>query len=110
MRMRVLRNEPIWQDLQSSRPEETHYVGRALEHIKTALQSGNEAVMANSNDGMWMLQTGQVNLLMGNLATVRQLTYPMLQELYHLGDLDLNSPVKTYGKDSPIEECKKLER
>jgi prepilin-type N-terminal cleavage/methylation domain-containing protein len=109
LRMQLLKGEKIWQDLQSCTPEDTTYCGRAKEHIKTAMQSADEALMANSNNGMWTLRNGTVNILMSNFQ-VRSLSYPMMKELYALGDMDKENPIQTWGPNSPIEPCKKLDR
>jgi prepilin-type N-terminal cleavage/methylation domain-containing protein len=107
LRKRLLAGEKIWTNLDACSPDDTTYCGRAKEELKTAQQSGNEALMANSNNGMWTHKNGTVNILMAGLQ-VRSLSYPMMQELYSLGDFDLQNPVQTWGPNSPIPECKKL--
>ena len=108
LRRRLLKGEAIWQDLADCTPDDTSYCGRARSELRTAEKSGNEALMANSNHGTWTHANGTVNLLLAS-GQIRSLSYPMLQELYGLGERDLGLPVQTWGKDSPIPECRKLE-
>ena len=109
LRKQLLKGEKVWQNLANCSPEDTTYCGRAKQHLKSALQSGNEALMANSNNGMWTHRNGTVNLLLASGQT-RSLSYPMMQELYGLGERDVNNPVQTWGENSPITECKKLDQ
>ncbi len=109
LRKQLLRGEKIWQDLKSCTPEDTTYCGRAKQHIKTAYQTADEALMANSNNGMWTLRTGSINILMSS-RQVRSLSYAELQELYSLPDFDVNNPIQTWGENSPIPQCKKLDQ
>lgn len=108
LRKRMLAGESIWTDLKSVSSEDTHYVGRAKAHLKTARQSGNEALMADDNEGLWTNRDGTVNLLMAS-GSPRRLTYQQMQEIYQLPDRDIQAPIKTYGEDSPIPECRKLD-
>lgn len=107
LRKTLLRGEKIWQDIKSLGGDDTTYAGRAKQHIKTVTQSGNEALMANANNGMWTLRDGTVNILLAS-GQVRSLSYEMMQELYQLGDKDVNNPLVTHGEESPIPECRKL--
>ena len=107
LRNRVMRGEPIWTDVAMCTAADTSYVGRAKEHLRTAEASGNEAWMATGNHGMWTLRAGTVNLLLASGA-VRSLSYPMLQEQHQLAAMDPAHPIKTWGADSPIPECRKL--
>lgn len=109
LRKNLLRGEIPWSDVRQCTPADTHYAGRAKQDLKTVGQSGNEALMANANDGMWTLRDGTVNILLASGA-VRTLSYPMMQELYGLGEKDVNNPVATWGPNSPIPECRKLDR
>lgn len=108
LRLRLLKGEKIWQDLAACTADDTSYCGRARSELRSAEHSGKEALMANSNHGMWSHANGTVNLLLAS-GLIRSLSYPMLQELYGLGERDLAHPVQTWGKDSPIPECRKLE-
>lgn len=109
LRKQMLRGEMPWTDLRQCTPADTTYAGRAKDHIKTVGQSGNEAMMANSNNGMWTLRDGTVNILLFSGA-VRTLSYQMMQELYGLGERDPNNPIQTWGANSPIPECQKLDQ
>jgi prepilin-type N-terminal cleavage/methylation domain-containing protein len=102
--------DPHWQqvrDLKSISTEDTHYVGRAREHLKTALQGAEEAWMANDNEGAPSHADGTVNVLF-NGGNVRTYSYQELQKLYSLPDLDKTNPIATYGSSSPIPACQKL--
>jgi prepilin-type N-terminal cleavage/methylation domain-containing protein len=107
LRMRVLKGEKVWTDLKAATTDDTTYAGRAKEHIKTATQTGNEALIANANNGMWTNRDGTVNMLLSS-GQVRSLSYEIMQEAYGLPDKDVQNPVKTYGEESPIPECRKL--
>jgi prepilin-type N-terminal cleavage/methylation domain-containing protein len=109
LRLRLLRGEKIWQDLEQCTADDTTYCGRAKEHLKTATLSGNEAWMANSNHDMWTLRNGTVNILLCGLQ-VRSLSYPMLEQLYGLPPFDPEKPIATWGLASPIDVCRKLDR
>ncbi len=107
LRKQLLRGEKIWQDLGGVSGDDTTYAGRAREHIKTATQTGNEALLANANNGMWTLRDGTVNILLSS-GQVRSLSYDMMKELYGLGERDIENPIQTHGPNSPIPECRKL--
>ena len=109
LRTAMLKGENPWPNLESVTEEDTHYAGRAKDKIKTAMQSGNEALMANDNDGAWCNADGSVNILLAT-GSVRSLSYPQMKELYSLGELDMANPVVTYGPNSPIPECRNLDR
>lgn len=106
-RKRIEVGEDPWPNLQEVRTTDTHYVGRAKEHLRTAGDGENEAWMANDNEFAWTLRDGTVNILFGGGA-VRSLSYQDLQGRYGLGDMDRNKPVETHGPNSPIPECRKL--
>ena len=108
LRMQLLRGEKIWPDLNSVGADDTTYAGRAREHIKSSTQTGNEALLASANNGMWTLRDGSVNILLSS-GQVRSLSYDMMQELYSLGDRDVSNPIQTHGPNSPIPECRKLQ-
>jgi prepilin-type N-terminal cleavage/methylation domain-containing protein len=108
LRLRLLRGERIWTDLAQCSPADTTYAGRAAEHLRTAGGAG-EALMANANDGMWTLADGSVNVLLGS-GDVRTLSHAMLRAAHGLGALDANDPVRTWGSESPIPECRRLAR
>ncbi len=109
LRTELLKGNNPWPQLSSCTPDDTHYAGRAKDKIKSAMQSGNEAWMANDNDGMWTHRDGTVNILFYGGA-VRTFSYQMMQEAYQLGDFDINNPIATFGPNSPIPECKSLDR
>ena len=102
------RGEDPWPDISSVSTEDTHYVGRAKQHLRTAEASANEALMANDNEGVWSLRDGTINVLL-NGGVVRTYSYQDLQERFSLGDFDQNNPIETYGPNSPIPECQKLD-
>jgi prepilin-type N-terminal cleavage/methylation domain-containing protein len=109
LRKQLLGGQKIWQDLQACTPEDTTYCGRAKQHLKTSYTTADEALMANSNNGMWTLRNGTVNILLSS-QQVRSLSYPMLKELYSLGDMDPQNPIQTWGPNSPIPQCQKLDQ
>ena len=86
----------------------THYAGRARQHMQTRELSANEAWMANDNEGIWRLNDGTVNILF-NGGTVRSYSYQELMQQYGLPELDKTQPIATYGPNSPIVECQKLD-
>ena len=104
----MLQGTDPWPDLKSVTTEDTHYVGRSRADLKSAKQSGNEALVADDNEGMWTNADGSVNILLASGA-VRSLSYQIMQQTYQLPDRDPNNPIKTYGPDSPIPECRKLD-
>lgn len=100
-------NDP-WPDLNSTRTQDTHYVGRAKDKIKSATMGENEAWMANDNEGLPSFPDGTVNVLFGGGA-VRSYSWPDLKERFNLGDFDKNAPpIETWGPNSPIPECRSL--
>lgn len=86
----------------------THYAGRSKKDMQTRKLSANEAWMANDNEGVWRLTNGTVNILM-NGGVVRSYSYPELAEKYGLPPIDKTQPIATFGPNSPIEECQKLD-
>ena len=40
---------------------------------------------------------------------MRTLSYMQMQEIYQLGPFDKSNPIVTYGANSPITECQKLD-
>ena len=96
-----------WPDLASTSSLDTHYVGRAREHLRTATQGADEAWMATDNEGVWVFNDGTVNVLF-NGGTVRGYSYQDLKGRFGLADMDKNDPIETYGPNSPIPECQKL--
>ncbi|HEB54159.1 MAG TPA: type II secretion system protein [bacterium] len=99
-----------WPDLASTTSLDTHYVGRAKEHLRTANRGANEAWMATDNEGgMWTFPDGTINVLFcgGN---VRGYSYQDLRDRFGLADvMDPDAPIDTYGPNSPIPECQKLD-
>jgi len=104
----IQRNEDPWPSLAGLTPEDTHYVGRSRAHFKTRENSGEEAWMANDNEGGWNLRDGTINVLF-NGGVVRSFSYQQLKEQFGLGDKRDDAPVETYGPNSPIEACRKLD-
>lgn len=104
----MLRGEDPWPTMNDVTTESTHYCGRAQKEIKSATQSADEAWMADDNEGVWNLRDGTVNVLF-NGGVTRQYSYQKLVEMFGLGDLDRANPVQTWGPNSPIPECQKLD-
>ncbi|MFM1872264.1 MAG: hypothetical protein RL398_1686 [Planctomycetota bacterium] len=107
-RKAVQRGENPFPDLGSVTPSCTHYAGRSRQHMQTRELSANEAWMANDNEGVWRLNDGTVNILF-NGGNVRSYSYQELMELYGLPELNKEQPIATYGANSPIVECQKLD-
>lgn len=108
-RERMELGEDPWPDLGSTASTDTHYVGRARQYLRSASTGADEAWMANDNEGgMWTFSNGSVNVLF-NGGVVRTYSYQDLAQRYGLGDFDENQPVETYGPNSPIEPCTKLD-
>jgi prepilin-type processing-associated H-X9-DG protein len=104
----MLRNgEKPMTDLKSCTSEDTHYAGRARQHLKTANAAG-EALMADDNEGGWIHRDGTVNILLAD-GNVRTLSYQQMKERFALGDFNKEQAVATFGSNSPIVECQKLE-
>ncbi len=108
-RKAVQRGEDPWPELRSTGKDDTDYAGRAAAHIRTLEQSAEEAWMANDNDGIWSHRDGTVNLLL-NPATVRTYSHQQLQELFGVGKFDREHPIQTWGPNSPIPACQKLDQ
>lgn len=108
LRKRVQKGEDPWPDLRSTSSKDTHYVGRAKDQMRTMTQGANEAWMADDNEGVWLYSDGTVNVLFAD-GNVRSYSYQMLQETFGLGKFDQAQPVQTWGANSPIEPCKKLD-
>jgi prepilin-type N-terminal cleavage/methylation domain-containing protein len=108
LRKQVANGEDPWPDLRSIDSSCTHYAGRAKDKMR-GLDDGNEAWMANDNEGGWSFDDGTINVLMGS-RQVRTLSYINLQEMVPgLGPLDKNNPVKTWGPDAVIPMLQKLD-
>ena len=101
-----LGNDP-WPTLEDTRSTDTHYCGRAKKHLRKVTRAG-EAWMATDNEGFWVFDDGTVNVLFAGGKT-RTYSYQDLQERFGLGDLDPDQPIETYGPNSPIPECQKLD-
>ena len=104
----VARGGNPWPDHKSVGPDDTHYAGRSRQHLRTASGAG-EAWMADDNDGLWTHRDGTVNLLLAD-GNVRTLSYQILAERFSLGPFDKNNPIQTWGPNSPIPECQKLDQ
>ncbi len=107
-RTELLAGNKIFTNIESVTSQDTSYVGRSRDHIRTAEQSESEAWMANDNEYGWSLRDGSVNVLFAG-GVVRTYSYQMLRELYGLEEFDVNNPVQTYGGNSPIEACQRLD-
>ena len=99
--------ENPWPDLSSVSTVDTHYVGRARKHLRTA-NDGGEAWMANDNEGVWTFNDGTVNVLFSD-GTRRGYSYQDLEGRFGLGPFNKEEPIETYGPNSPIPECQKLD-
>lgn len=108
LRKMVERGENPWPNLAQTTCSDTHYVGRGKQHFKTREKSAEEAWMADDNEGGWSLRDGTVNVLFHGGA-VRTYSYRQLQEQYGVAPFDRNNPMRTWGPDSPIEACQKLD-
>jgi len=107
-RERIEIGEEPWPDLQSTESTDTHYVGRARKYLRSASQGANEAWMATDNEGIWTFSDGTINVLF-NGGAVRTYSYQDLMGRFGLGDFDREQPVETWGPNSPIPECQKLD-
>lgn len=107
-RSRIEIGEEPWPDLASTMSTDTHYVGRARKHLRTATQGASEAWMATDNEGVWTFTDGTINVLF-NGGNVRSYSYQDLMGRFGLGDLDLEQPMETWGPNSPVPELQKLD-
>ena len=113
LRAMVERGEDPWPDLKSTTSFDTHYAGRAKSELTTAGRSG-EAWMANDNESvngpMWSHADGTVNLLLAD-GNTRSFSYLTLQERGFVGGpVENEPPIETWGPNSPIPECRKLDK
>lgn len=104
----LVKGEDPWPDLASVTSVDTHYVGRSRRHLRTAGMPG-EALMATDNEGHSVFADGTVNVLRSD-GVVRGYAYSELRELYDVPEFVPNKPVLTWGMDSPIPECRKLDQ
>lgn len=107
-RQLMAKGDDPWPDLASVTSADTHYCGRAKKHMRSATQSAKEAWMATDNEGVWSFSDGTVNILF-NGGNIRSYSYQDLQSTFDLGDLNLDEPLETWGPNSPITECQKLD-
>ena len=108
LRGQLERGEKIWQDLKSTTSLDTHYAGRAREHLQSATSGEDEALIADDNEGVWSHPNGSVNVLL-NGGNVRTYSFPDLKSRgFVQGEFDKNTPIETTGPNSPIPECRKL--
>lgn len=101
------RGEDPWTDIKSVNTEDTHYVGRAKDKLRSATSGADEALIANDNEGTWSLRDGTVNILFWG-GNVRTYSYQDLERLFGVGAFDKANPVLTYGPNSPIPACQSL--
>lgn len=103
----IAQGEDPWPALNDVTSVDTHYAGRAQEHLATALKGNDEALMATDNEDWWTLRDGTINILFAN-GDVRSLSWHVLQKQFGLGPFDPEEPIQTWGPKSPIPECRKL--
>jgi prepilin-type N-terminal cleavage/methylation domain-containing protein len=108
MQKQVARDENPWPTLNDTDTTCTHYVGRSKKYSKDRESGSDEAWMANDNEGGWCLRDGTIHVLF-NGGAVREYSYPQMREEYSLGELDKNVPIVTWGENSPIPACRKLD-
>ena len=114
LRSMVERGEDPWPDLKSTTSQDTHYAGRARDKLVTATRGDDEAWMGDDNEGpngtMWSHADGTVNVLFAN-GTVRGYSYlDMEQRGFVSGPLNKDVAIETWGPNSPIPECRNLDR
>lgn len=96
----------LWPDLNSVSSQDTHYAGRAKQH-KIGMDSGNEAWMANDNEGYWSFNDGTINVLYGDGVVRALLLERELKEEFGWTKEKGPFPV---GPDSPHPALQKLEK
>lgn len=107
-RYQELKNEDpgqIWGSYDALTSEDTHYAGRAKSHFR-GMWSGNEALMANDNEGIGSFSDGTINVLMGS-GSVRTLYAGKELEEYWTDEPGFYVEV---GPGSPVDVLQKLER
>ena len=108
VRSKLLKGLDPWPDLASVSTADTHYCGRASQHLATA-RGADAALMATDNeDGLWNLDDGAINVLFAD-GRVRTYSHRMLRDMFGVGPLDEDHPIATYGPNSPIPACQKLD-
>jgi len=106
--LRVKKGENVWPDLSGCTSMDTDYAARAKQHLGK-LRS-DDALAATDNEGGWCLQDGSVNILLGDLITVREYSYQQLVEVFGIpADFNKDDPVVMVGDSSPIPICRKLD-
>lgn len=106
-RAKVLTGENPWKSIRDVTTLDTHYVGRAKDKMR-GMESGEEAWMANDNEGGWSISDGTINVLYGN-GSVRPFSYQELMKLFQLPEFDKNNPIQTWGPNAAMEDLKKLD-
>lgn len=108
--LKMIKSDPklVWPDLASTSTLDTHYVGRAKAHFRTRENGADEAWMADDNENGYNLRDGTINVLFYG-STVRTYSYQELKEQHGLGDMSNDAPVPTWGPNSPIAPCQKLD-
>ena len=105
---KVERGEDPWPDLKATTSLDTHYAGRAREHLQSATSGADEALIGDDNEGVWSHPDGTINILF-NGGHVRAYSFTDLQDRgYVSGPFDKSNPVETTGANSPIPPCQKL--
>ncbi|HZN38378.1 MAG TPA: type II secretion system protein [Planctomycetota bacterium] len=108
LRAQLERGEKVWEEVKNTNSQDTHYAGRAREHLQSATSGEDEAWMADDNEGVWSHADGTVNVLF-NGGIVRSYSFlDMKSRGFVQGEFDKNNPIETTGPNSPIPECRKL--
>jgi prepilin-type N-terminal cleavage/methylation domain-containing protein len=108
LRAQIEKGEKVWADLKATSSLDTHYAGRAREHLQSAVSGEDEALIADDNEGVWSHPNGSVNVLL-NGGNVRTYSFSDLKGRgFVQGEFDKNIPIETTGPNSPIPECRKL--
>ncbi|MBM4060107.1 MAG: type II secretion system protein [Planctomycetes bacterium] len=104
----VSRGEDPWPTLNDVDRTSTHYCGRAKKWARDRESGSEEAWMANDNDTLWSLRDGTIHVLLSG-GNVREYNYDVLRQELGLPPFDKNKPIVTWGENSPIEVCRKLD-
>ena len=108
LRSQLERGEKIWQEIKGTNSIDTHYAGRAREHLQSATSGEDEALIADDNEGVWSHPDGSINVLF-NGGQVRTYSFMDLKGRgFVQGEFDKDNPIETTGANSPIPECRKL--
>ena len=103
----VQRGQDPWPILAETTTADTHYVGRAKQHLDTA-EAPLEAWMATDNEGRWVFADRFVNVLYGD-GQVACYSIDRLRQRFGFDSGKVRGPVVTHGPASPIPACRKLD-